>query len=952
MSCFAAAFSAFAARKRPKIAAKGLLFAALCFVFTAASAQRTLYFRNLSVADGLGDMTVSAIYRDSIGYVWVGTATGADRFDGAHFKHFPLPGDDPKLKRVNAFIELHGKLLMGNDTGLWLLDTKKGEWRRIFEEVISGKVKCFATIKGKLYAGTAKGLYLYAGNTFRRVPVDPDKTGKSKSIAGMAVDGKGRLWLATDAGLYSYSAENGAVKHYDYDGETPLLLNCIVCVGDRIFLGTENKGIYSFDISAEKFSKYVDVGCNAIPALGTDGDKFLFVGTYGNGTCCIFVPDNKVIQYAPTEETKHGVAANAVFSLLVDRDSVSWIGYDQMGLDYSLYQNRVFSLYSFPPYFDSADMFIRTFCLHEKQKLIGTRNGFVFIDEEKRLFKHLSTPQIRTNMVISSAFYNGEYYVGTLGGGLYVFNPDDLSVRDFRPNEEPFAGGQFFDLAADGRGCLWIASSDGLYCFKGTEELAHYTAANSPLPEGNVHRIVFDSSGRGWVLTAGGMCIWDAETRSLTADAFPKGFASGVDMRSMYEDRDHTLYFLPDVGTLFVSDFNMENYGYIPSDTPLKDKKLMSVIEDGAGYLLIGTDNGMFRYDKKGAFEEYTFADGMPSRNNYTCVPRVDDGGTVWFGNTKGLLSLNITALGRRGTINYHLRITDITAEGGYSNPVIEAESDSKYVARLNPFQRNVSVYFSDLTFIDPTIVAYEYNIKGTDEGWTPVAPAAPLTFNGLSAGTHTVRLRVIDKPQTEITLLLKREAVVKWQCVVLVIAAIGGVILFVLWRRRRGKTPLPEDESGGEAPEEGEEDTYKTYKMTEEEAAEMAEKLHKAVHEGKLYLRGDLKLADLSASTGVSAPLLSYYFNKQLGKTFHEFVNDCRAEEFKEMVRRGEYRHYTVATMASLCGFSSRSSFFRYFKNSAGITPAKYIQEAEIEAQEDISDGGERNAGTTKTKQ
>lgn len=53
-------------------------------------------FRGLSVTEGLSDLVVNALYKDSIGYVWIGTGNSLERFDGTRLKHFLISGANEK----------------------------------------------------------------------------------------------------------------------------------------------------------------------------------------------------------------------------------------------------------------------------------------------------------------------------------------------------------------------------------------------------------------------------------------------------------------------------------------------------------------------------------------------------------------------------------------------------------------------------------------------------------------------------------------------------------------------------------------------------------------------------------------------------------------------------------------------------------------------------------------
>lgn len=60
--------------------------------------------------------------------------------------------------------------------------------------------------------------------------------------------------------------------------------------------------------------------------------------------------------------------------------------------------------------------------------------------------------------------------------------------------------------------------------------------------------------------TENGMCIWDPSSESLKTDIFPENFIHKEKIRVVYEDSDHNLYFLPDKGSMCISDLSMSRF--------------------------------------------------------------------------------------------------------------------------------------------------------------------------------------------------------------------------------------------------------------------------------------------------------------------------------------------------------------------------------------------------------
>ena len=87
-----------------------------------AQQKEDYFFQKLTTFNGLSSNLIQCIFRDSRGYVWIGTANGLNRYDGKNIKvYHHNPNDSASLPRetVRSIVEdKNGILWMGADYGL------------------------------------------------------------------------------------------------------------------------------------------------------------------------------------------------------------------------------------------------------------------------------------------------------------------------------------------------------------------------------------------------------------------------------------------------------------------------------------------------------------------------------------------------------------------------------------------------------------------------------------------------------------------------------------------------------------------------------------------------------------------------------------------------------------------------------------------------------------------
>ena len=134
--------------------------------------------------------------------------------------------------------------------------------------------------------------------------------------------------------------------------------------------------------------------------------------------------------------------------------------------------------------------------------------------------------------------------------------------------------------------------------------------------------------------------------------------------------------------------------------------------------------------------------------------------------------------------------------------------------------------------------------------------------------------------------------------------------------------------QSAADAVEEKKHNRYRTTRLTPEECRRILKVLDAVMRKEKPYTNTNLKSTDLAALAGCTGHDLSYIFNQHLEKSFYDYVNGWRVEEFKRLVAAVDVSRYTLSALAEQCGFSSRASFFRHFKAITGVTPAEYLKD------------------------
>lgn len=116
----------------------------------------------------------------------------------------------------------------------------------------------------------------------------------------------------------------------------------------------------------------------------------------------------------------------------------------------------------------------------------------------------------------------------------------------------------------------------------------------------------------------------------------------------------------------------------------------------------------------------------------------------------------------------------------------------------------------------------------------------------------------------------------------------------------------------------------YKNSTLTDEMALVYKERITAYFDSLQAYLSPNLSLDHLSKELDIPKHLFSQLFNVYFGKSYHAFVADYRILHAVELLNNNHGK-LKIESLCYSCGFNSKTSFNRYFKERTGLTPSEY---------------------------
>lgn len=729
---------------------------------------------NLTVENGLSNNYVTDIVQDGLGFIWVATETGLNRFDGRNFTKYTSSNSGLENDAINTllFDPEENLLWIGTKTCLSVLNCTSLQFEHFSgnDSVPLNNIVhlSLAADGGMWIANHHQGIVHYDKTTKQFTSYSSENIQELKNANWCTYDdGKGFLYVGhAQQGLSIIDLAKKKARHFQHEpgNHRSLPGNSVytICVDhmENIWIGT-NQGLALFNPRKEEFQVFKHEPDNPNSLIS---DHIYDIKEMDNGTLWIgsdiggmSILDLYEITFANPESIKfHNISAineggnlssGNIRSLLQDKFGNIWIGNYSSGVDFISHTPPLFHTlhYIYTKINRIRNKPVWGIFTDEKQQVwVGSENEIaVFKENNLTDIIDISSYQNRSYAQVFSMYGNKQ---NILLLGLYDDGLLELNTRTRKIKRVDLGMGSIdiitFCETPDGR--IWIGSEYGIYIYENGTAIKE-DKISGLLSNASVYGIVRDRQGKMWIGTyGGGIFIFDKDNTLIQRLTVSGGFFSDA-INYLYLDSKGSMWMATRNGVGYIKDTERPDVvKHFGREHGLTDLFVRSIQEDHSGNIWISTNLGISLWDEgKKIFNNYDSSDGIPVGNFIEGSSSLTSDGTVYFGSLNGVCYFDpkeVMATHQVAPVQIvECKVFDRRLEeknGEFLVPVNNGRIELKY------HQNSFRVSFSVPDYAQSQQAEYAYMIEGVDNAWISTANENQMTFRNISSGNYIFKVK------------------------------------------------------------------------------------------------------------------------------------------------------------------------------------------------------------------
>lgn len=749
----------------------------LLFLCLSASSQKFLTY---TLEDGLSQVSVNDVIEDKDGYLWIGTQSGLNRYDGRLFKVYRHSSHDS--------------------------NSVSGDFINCLKE----------DSLGNIWVGTENnGLSFYNKNTYRFEHVL--KYLDNLTVNELALDKTGAVWAALGKdGIASFEFDNtGFINNMRLELASEITS---IYASDNVYCGTGNGAVYQLDVEdGQLIYKQILklVGEERIYSITWLSDEMLIIGTsqqayiYSKNSTGEFQQIHEVFNsphviydfemvsnsiwmatgdglynanlsdfnynkfelqnhYTIDDLNSESLSNNTVFCLHKGTDSSLWIGTGKfLNL---LYRNTVFETIKATPGTVSAINSNVVFSIYKDSHFlwVGTSGGGLNrLGKKQTDYFHTTNSSLTSNVIFDiTEDLDKNLWIGTKNGVFIIpkesrssRKPEMLNLKDLLPTTQQLEDYFVRDIYADAIGNIWVCTyNGGLARITGSikrqtlscQIFQHIDGVSNQISSNRVYCLVEDNKNGYWIGTDKGLNrlrydnkawtfrVWTNETTD------PYSISNNV-VYDLLNHKNGSIWIATRNGLNCLRDEQMSFTKFEMNDG-LPDKTIYALEEDGNGDIWCSTNKGLVKFNSPdSSFINYTIDDGLQSNEfNLHASYFNPQNGELYFGGINGL---NIFHPDNLNNIDKKTIITISDIEYGAINEEVTLQEFELELARnegliLNHDQFPIHLQLSNIDLRPYKSTELIYRLLPLDLKWNVLSKDRTLQLMKLMPGSYTLQIQ------------------------------------------------------------------------------------------------------------------------------------------------------------------------------------------------------------------
>ncbi|MDO6430308.1 two-component regulator propeller domain-containing protein [Flavitalea sp. BT771] len=719
-------------------------------------------FSRLDIRDGLSNNHVNDIFKDSRGYLWFGTNSGLNRYDGYSFRIFRHDEADP-----SSLTDDHvGRIFQGPEDKLYVSTATGG--LNIYDpstEHFVPDADAYLKARHLLRFGLTcivqerKGqfYFIYGDSGVYRfdagkgaIPVQPkarDPYEIPSGIADAAFDSSGGLWLSYGKGrLQRIDPGSNRVTFYsdvlDKKAPVPYGYKLFIDSRDKLWLFAPGtlRGLWELDHNTSKLTHFdkdsgnVRLSANIINSI-TEDDKGLLWIAPDQGGLDLLDREKLTVRNLQYSDEERSIPENAIVILYKDNMGAIWAGMLKKGIGHYQQNMLRFPLYRRQPGQQGSLPYDDANCFAEDGKgniWIGTDGGgLIYFDRTRKTFTRFSHNKKDPNSLSSdvvvalAAGHDGKLWIGTYQGGLDCYDGKKfIHHKHLDTDPASLSDDRIYSLREDRDGVLWIGTMmGGLDRFDRAAGKFYHNNVTMPysIHSNYISSLAEDSASNLWIGTAYGINVLSRSTGKYMYFTNDNSRLSDNIVFGLWCDHEGNMWAATRQGLSVIAP-GKDSFQVFHVKDGLPSNIVLNVLEDPDHFLWVSTSGGLSKIavTKEGGrfrikclnFDEY---DGLQGRDfNTNAALRTRDGALL-FGGPNGFNLFRPGSIGR----DEHVPPVVLTGLQLYNKDVPLPASLLKDSALVLSYdENNFTLQFAALSYINVRKNQYRYRLKGFDKDW------------------------------------------------------------------------------------------------------------------------------------------------------------------------------------------------------------------------------------------